>query len=92
MNIEIKERNRLKEFLSKLRSRIEDVMFELLMKFPEKFIPQSVMNWLDGYTARRINELQQSIVKDKWKTVSLEQAVSELQHMQQDVEKAPSDH
>ena len=36
------------------------------------------MNWLDSYTTKRTQELQQEIIRQQWKQVSLEKAVTEI--------------
>ena len=46
------------------------------------------MNWLDRYTTKRTQELQQEIVHQRWKQVYLEKAVAEIHSKQ---EKNPSD-
>lgn len=78
MNIEIKERNKLKESLSKLRSRIEDVTFSIVSKIPERFIPKSVMEWLNYYLDKRIRQLESESIKSTWRSIHLENLVDEI--------------
>ncbi len=33
-------------------------MFSIIQKSPEKFISNSLMNWMDKYTTKRINQLK----------------------------------
>ena len=49
------------------------------------------MNWLDRYTTKRISQLQQQIIKQRWQQDTLEKAVSEIRSINQGTEKAPSD-
>lgn len=46
------------------------------------------MNWLDRYTTKRTQELQQEIVRQHWQQVYLEKAVEDI-HTRQT--KNPSD-
>ena len=79
INIEIKKHNRIKEFFLCCCDKIENSMFWILEKIPEKFIPNFLMNWLDKYTAKKINKLKQEIVKDRWKEAGLEKALDNIQ-------------
>lgn len=88
MNIELKKPNRTKEFWKKVRNRAEDMMFALVLKLPEKMLTGAVSDWLEKYMEKRAAELQGQIIKQKWQTAALEQAVDQI-HQKQDREKAP---
>ena len=90
INIELEDRNRMKEFFHKLHSNFEDIVFSLIQKLPERFIPKWLMEWLTHYTDKRIQELKQQIIKDRWRQDALERTLSDI-HSQQRKEKAPSD-
>lgn len=69
-------------------------MFSIFQKLPEKFIPRWLMEWLDHYTTKRINELKQQHIKQVWKNMYLQNAVNEISNRQQNSnqkEKAPSE-
>lgn len=89
INIEIKNRNRLKEFSDNLFSRLEDVMLSIILKIPQRFIPSPVMKWINAYTDKRIQELKQQNIKQSWENMYLENALEEIR--QKDIEKAPVD-
>jgi len=36
------------------------------------------MSWIDRYTTKRTQELQQEIIRQQWKQVSLEKAVEDI--------------
>ena len=91
IDIELKNRSLIKEFLHKLHSKIEDLAFSIIMKLPERFIPQWLMEWLDRYTSKRISQLKQQNIHDTWKKMYLEKAADEIANRQQDTQKAPSD-
>ena len=77
-NIDIKKRNKVKELFTKIGSKAEDALFDLISKLPEKLIPGLVMNWAERYLDKRMAELQYEQVKSNWNIVDLEKAVEEL--------------
>ena len=91
IDIKIKDRNRIKEFFHRLHSKAEDLLFTIISKLPEKLIPSPLMNWLDRYTTKRISQLQQQIIKQRWQQDTLEKAVEDIRSINQDTKKAPSD-
>lgn len=78
IDIEIKDRNKIKEFFHKLHNKSEDLLFAIIQKFPDRFIPSFLMNWLERYTDRRINQLKQEQIKATWKKMYLEKAVEQI--------------
>lgn len=91
IDIEIKDRNKSKEFFQNLNGKLEDLLFSIIQKLPEKLIPSSLMNWLDRYTTKRIAQLQQEIIRQRWQQDTLEKAVSKIRSINQDAKKAPSE-
>lgn len=91
MNIEIKPRNRAKEFIDMIKDKSEDLMFSIVTKIPERMIPSPVMQWLTAYLDRRTQELQQEIIRQQWQKAYLEKAVAEIHNRQQDTNKAPQE-
>lgn len=81
--IEIKKQNRFKDLLHKIFNRLEDSLFNLFQKMPEKMIPARLMTWIEHYTDKRIAELQQQIIRSKWQTMELEKAVNNIHSRQQ---------
>lgn len=91
INIELKDRNRLKEFFQNLQSKLEDILFSIIQKIPEKFIPSPLMNWLSQYLDKRIAQLKQQSIKMTWQNMYLQDAVAKIHSRQQDIKKAPSE-
>ena len=77
-NIVINRRNKVKEFFTKIGSKAEDVLFDLIGKLPERLIPGFVLNWAERYLDKRMAELQYEQVKANWNIVDLEKAVKEI--------------
>lgn len=91
IDIELKDRNRLKEFFQNFHSKSEDLLFTIISKLPEKLIPTSLMIWLDHYLDKRISELKQESIKQTWANMYLQDAVDEIHARQQDTKEAPPD-
>ncbi len=91
IDIEIRKPNRIKDFFHKLHSRLEDILFSIIQKLPERFIPSILMDWMEQYLNNHINQLQQETIKQNWKNVYLQKAVTEIHHKQQDIKETPSD-
>ena len=91
IDIEVKDRNPIKEFFHKLNSRLEDMIFSFVQKLPENFTPRWIMNWLDRYLDKRISELKQQSIKMTWRNMYLQNSLNEIHNRQQDIKKAPSD-
>lgn len=91
IDIELKDRNRLKEFFQYFHSKAEDILFAIITKVPERFIPSPIMQWLSRYLDKRISELKQESIKQIWKNLYLQTTVDEIHIKQQGTEKAPSD-
>ena len=72
IDIEIRKCSRIKPLLYKAYDKLEDLLFSLISRLPESMIPKSVMNWLGNYTNKRIAELQQQIISDRWRSVELD--------------------
>ena len=73
----------MKELFQQLHSLAEDLLFKIIMKTPDRFIPSFVMEWLDRYTNKRINQLRQQNIKQTWKNTYLQKAVDEINNRQQ---------
>lgn len=78
IDIELKDRNCLKEFFHKQHSRLEDVAFSIIQRIPEKFIPHWLMNRLEKYLDKRINELKQESIKMTWHNMYLQNTVNDI--------------
>ena len=91
IDIELKDRNRIKEFFQNFHSKAEDLLFTIIQKLPEKLIPSPLMDWLEKYLDKRISELKQETIKMTWQNMYLQEAVDDIHSRQQDTKEAPSD-
>ena len=91
IDIEIKDRNRSKEFFQNFHSKAEDIAFSIIQKIPEKLLPHWLMNWLEKYLDKRIIELKQQSIKMTWHNMYLQNSLTEIHNRQQDTKEASSD-
>lgn len=89
IDIEIKQRNPIKEFSKNFHSRLENIAFSIIQRIPEKFIPHWLMNRINQYLDKRITELKQESIKMTWKNMYLQNAVDDIRSKNQDMKKAP---
>ena len=78
INIELKPRNKFETFLHETYDKLEDIVFDIILKCPEQYIPAFLMKHIDHYIDKRTQVLQQQIIKQRWQQVALEQAVSDI--------------
>ena len=78
IEIEIKDRNKFKDFFQKVRNKSEDLFFSIIQKIPERFIPSFIMERLARYIDRRINELKHQQIKATWQKMYLQDAVNQI--------------
>ena len=83
INIEIQKPNRFKDLLHKILNRLEDLMFSIIQKLPEKMIPHFLMDWMEQYTNKRLSELKQQIIRNRWHTIELEKVVDNIHNRHQ---------
>lgn len=86
MDIEIRPKNKLKIFLSILHDKLEDILFFLIRKTPDKLIPSSIMSWFENYLDKRSKELQQEIIHQRWREIYLEKAIEKI-HIEKNTQK-----
>lgn len=91
IDIELKPGNHFKEFFHAIFNKLEDLMFTIFQKTPERLIPSFLMKWMDNYTKRRLYELEQAVIRQRWRKMQLEKAAQEIRLKNQDTKKAPSD-
>ena len=91
MNYEITPRNRAKDFPRQIHDKLEDFLFWILQKIPERLIPAALIHWADRYLDKRIQQLKQETIRQKWNKTYLDQALKEIRYRQQEKEKAPSE-
>ncbi|MGN9057891.1 hypothetical protein ACTNA4_15915 [Bariatricus sp. HCP28S3_A7] len=80
INIELKPRNKFETFLHETYDKLEDIVFDIILKVPERFIPSFLMKHIEHYIDKRTQALQQQIIKQRWQQVTLEQVVSDIRN------------
>ena len=75
IHIELKKPNRFKDMLHKICSKLEDMMFSILLKLPERMIPSFLIDQIEKYINKQISKTKQEIIKDRWKQVALNEVL-----------------
>lgn len=88
IDIELKDRNHFKEFFHAIFNKLEDIMFTIFQKTPERLIPPFLMRWMDNYTTKRLHKLEQDVIRQRWKKIQLEKAVQEIRSKNQGTKKS----
>ena len=78
INIELNPRNKFETLLHETYDKLEDIVFDIILKVPERFIPSFLMKHIEHYIDKRTQALQQQIIKQRWQQVALEHAVSDI--------------
>lgn len=90
MNYKITPRNMAKDIFHQIHDKLEDFLFWILHKIPERLIPSALIHWADRYLDKRIHQLKQETIRQNWNKAYLDQALKEIRSGQQAKEKAPS--
>jgi hypothetical protein len=53
-------------------------MYDMFFKIPKRFIPTTLMEWLDAYTTKRINQLKQQTIKQTWNNMYLQKVAEDI--------------
>lgn len=61
-----------------MKDKIQEFIFNLVIKVPEDRLPQPVHAWALNYARRKIDQLQQDIIRQRWQKVELDQTLKEL--------------
>ena len=77
-NLEIEKQNRIRQFCSSFRRNIEEKLFNLLLKVPEKLIPKIALEWVGIYLEKRNQELKIHATQINYNNAYLERAAREL--------------
>lgn len=77
IDIKIQQGSRLKKIFHKLCDTLEDFIFSIVEKLPERFIPPKMMNLLGRHLNKRLQQLEQQNIEDTWRLVYLGKAIKE---------------
>lgn len=78
IEIEIKEHSFVKEIFRKAQNRLENLLFSIIQRLPDSMIPSFMIDWLDRYLTKRLNQLKQDNIKLTWHNMYLEEALKEI--------------
>ena len=59
------------------------MLFSILQHTPDRFIPKSLIRWFEKYTNKRLAQLKSDVIRKRWQTIELEEAVDNTHKKQQ---------
>lgn len=77
IDIKIQQESKLKRIFHKLHNKLEDCLFSVLEKLPERLIPPKMMNLLERHLNKRIQQLEQQNIENTWEMAYLERVIDE---------------
>ena len=77
IDIKIQQGSRLKKIFHKLCDTLEDFIFSIVEKLPERFIPPKMMDLLERYLNKRLQQLEQQNIENNWKIAYLDKVIDE---------------
>lgn len=77
INIKIQQGSRLKKIFHKSYDKLEDCLFSIVEKLPERFIPPTMMTLLEKHLNKRIQQLEQQNIEDTWRLAYLDKTIKE---------------
>ena len=66
-----------------MKDKIQEFIFNLIIKVPEDRLPQPVHAWALNYGRKKIDQLQQDIIKKRWQKASMKKELDDLRHPKQ---------
>lgn len=69
-------------FIHQINNKIVDILFSIVVHLPEQLVPQSIDKWLNEYADKRLAELQQEIVRQKWQKIYLLQSIDQIRQQE----------
>lgn len=69
-----------------MKDKIQEIIFNLVIKLPEDRLPQPVHTWALNYGRKKIDQLQQDIIRQRWQKIDLDQTLNELRDKAQSEE------
>ena len=75
--------NQDKGVIANMKDKIQEFIFNLIIKIPEDRLPQPVHAWALNYAHRKIDQLQQDIIRQRWKKADMEKELENLRKQKQ---------
>jgi hypothetical protein len=77
IDIKIQQGSKLKKIFHKLCDTLEDFIFSIVEKLPERLIPSKMMDRVERYLNKRIQQLEQQNIEDTCRLEYLDKFIDE---------------
>ena len=84
MEYTIKKESKFQKALKQVRSKSEDVFLSGVMLLAKISKSKKISRWIERYTEKKMQQLQQEIIRMKWNKVTLEKATAQIHSNQKE--------
>ena len=74
MQYTIKRKGKFQNLTDKVKSKLEDIFLSVLLWFVNFSKSEKLSAWIQRYTEKKMQRLQQEIIRMKWDKVTLDKA------------------
>lgn len=82
MQYTIKPENKFQTAIKNLTSKVEDIFLSMVMILAKITKSEKLSAWLQGYTEKKMQQLQQEIIRMKWDKITLDKATAAIQNQE----------
>lgn len=82
MQYEIIRESKIKQVSKKIHSWFEDSLLSVLMFLARILHSEKLNQWIASYTQKKIQRMQQELIKMKWNKIPLDKAVQSIHEKQ----------
>lgn len=84
MDYIIKKESKFQKALKQVRSKSGDVFLSGVMFLAKISKSEKLSRWIERYTEKKVQQLQQEIIRMKWNKVTLEKATAQIHSNQKE--------
>ena len=82
MEYTIKKESKFQKALKQVRSKSEDVFLSGIMFLAKISKSEKLSRWIERYTEKKMQQLQQEIIRQRWDLITLQKASEAIHNTQ----------
>lgn len=82
MDYIIKKESKFQKALKQVRSKSEDVFLSGVMLLAKISKSEKLSRWIERYTEKKVQQLQQEIIRQRWDLITLQKASEAIHNTQ----------
>lgn len=82
MDYIIKKESKFQKALKQVRSKSEDVFLSGIMLLAKISKSEKLSRWIERYTEKKVQQLQQEIIRQRWDLITLQKASEAIHNTQ----------